>query len=123
LHEEWLRAQRTEVALKEKYKKQYITEKLAKESALRAIQQERQAKEQERQAKEQERQAKEQERQAKEQERQAKEQERQAKEQERQAKENIQRRSVLTLKKMGLSNDEIAQALNISLAEVETEII
>ncbi|MBF0226134.1 MAG: Rpn family recombination-promoting nuclease/putative transposase [Desulfobacterales bacterium] len=77
LHEEWLRVQRTEAALKEKLKKQYM-------DALRVIQQERQAKEQERRA-----------------------------------KEDIQKRSILTLKQMGLSNDNIVNALNIPLVEVE----
>ncbi|MBF0225480.1 MAG: Rpn family recombination-promoting nuclease/putative transposase, partial [Desulfobacterales bacterium] len=66
LHEEWLRAQRTEQAIKEKFKKQYIAEKSAKEAALRektaALREKTAAlreKERERQEKEREKQEKE----------------------------------------------------------------
>ncbi|MBF0227379.1 MAG: hypothetical protein HQK76_18195 [Desulfobacterales bacterium] len=48
-----------------------------------------------------------------------KERERQEKEREKQEKENIKRRSILAFKKIGHSNEEIAQTLNIPLSEVE----
>ncbi|MBF0204814.1 MAG: hypothetical protein HQK67_11010 [Desulfamplus sp.] len=126
LHEEFVKVQRGEEARKEKLKQQY-------KIALRELGQERKAKEEERKAKEiavriseEERKAKEEERKAKEEERKAKEEERRAKEKERKAKEaalqkneELQRISVLSLKKAGYSNEEIAEMLKISLAEVE----
>ncbi|MBF0229762.1 MAG: PD-(D/E)XK nuclease family transposase [Desulfamplus sp.] len=147
LHEEFIRVQRGEEARKEKLKQQYKIalrelgqerkakeeerkakeeERKAKEMAVRISEEERKAREEERKAKEEERKAKEEERKAKEEERKAKEEERKAKEEERKAKEaalqkneELQLLSVLSLRKAGYSNGEIAEMLNISLAEVE----
>ncbi|MBF0204149.1 MAG: PD-(D/E)XK nuclease family transposase [Desulfamplus sp.] len=118
LHEEFVRVQRSEEARKEKLKHQY-------KIALLELEQERKAKEEERKAKdvalrisEEERKAKEEERKAKEEERKAKEEERKAKEEALKRNEEIERVSVLSLKKAGYSNEEIAEMLNISLAKV-----
>ncbi|MBF0204584.1 MAG: hypothetical protein HQK67_09795, partial [Desulfamplus sp.] len=98
---ELLRVQRGEEARKEKLKHQY-------KMALQELEQERKAKEEERKAKEAEKKAK--------------EAERKAKEEALQRNEEIQRISVLSLKKAGYSGEEISKMLNIPLTTIESII-
>jgi len=92
LHEEFLRVKRGEEARKEKLKQQY-------EIALQELEEVKRAKEEERKAKEEER---------------------RAKEEALKRNEDIERISVLSLKKAGYSNEEIAKMLTIPFSKIES---
>ncbi|MBF0399066.1 MAG: hypothetical protein HQK78_19990 [Desulfobacterales bacterium] len=98
LHEEFLRVQRGEEAIKDKLRKQY-------NKALLELEKERKAKEAALKISEEERKAK--------------EEERKAKEAALQNSENIQRTAIISLRKAGYSNSDIAKMLNIVLTTVE----
>jgi len=109
LHEEWLRVRRGEEAQRKKLEKALLQERLAKKQEQAAMEI----------AFKQERAAKEQERAAKEEERAAKEQERTAKEAALKKMDEMEKRSIILMRKTGHSDEEIATLLDIPLEKIK----
>ncbi len=105
LHEEWLRVQRGEQALRERLQRNFQNERKAKEKALKAETAERKAKEKALKAETVERKAK--------------EEEKKAKEEALQRIEKMEKHSILLMKRSGSSDEEIAQLLEIPLERIQ----